>query len=204
MMEKVEAYDEQCLWNSMKSGGEAAFLDFYEYFYQHLYNYGLKLSRDKELTKDVLQELFLDIWQNRKKQSNVHFVRAYLFTTLRRRILKALDLKEIPTDAFSDHQVDIALSREHLLMDEEFAHLITVKLNKALDSLTKRQREIIHLKFYEMLGYEEISEIMSLQYQSVVNHAHEAIKALRSVITSLILVAGSAASIVLKYWQSIF
>jgi RNA polymerase sigma factor (sigma-70 family) len=49
-----------------------------------------------------------------------------------------------------------------------------------LNNLSRRQREVIYLRYYDDLTYEEISQVMGLNYQSVMNHLHKALKALRS------------------------
>ena len=53
------------------------------------------------------------------------------------------------------------------------------KVADAMQSLSSRQREIVYLKFYENLEYQEIADLLTLNYQSVVNHVHRAIVKLR-------------------------
>jgi RNA polymerase sigma factor (sigma-70 family) len=52
-------------------------------------------------------------------------------------------------------------------------------LLEALSKLSPRQKEVVYLKFYENLSYHEITELTSLNYQSVRNYIHQAIQALR-------------------------
>ena len=65
------------------------------------------------------------------------------------------------------------------------------KLQQALDHLSERQREIIHMKYYQQLEYEEISDIMDLNYQSARNLVNRALSVLRKemlLIVTLLLI----------------
>jgi len=66
-------------WKSMKEGSKKAFLDIYQENYNILFSYGFSLTRDKELTKDCIQEVFLEIWKTRITiNPDVQNVRSYL------------------------------------------------------------------------------------------------------------------------------
>ncbi len=52
-------------------------------------------------------------------------------------------------------------------------------LNRLLNSLPKRQKEVLHLKYYEELIFEEVAQVIHLNYQSVLNHIHRALTNLR-------------------------
>jgi RNA polymerase sigma-70 factor (ECF subfamily) len=54
---------------------------------------------------------------------------------------------------------------------------------QAIDQLSNRQKEIIYLKFYQNLSYEEVSEIMNINYQVARNLLHQAIKAMRKILS---------------------
>ena len=56
---------------------------------------------------------------------------------------------------------------------------IKKRIAEAMTSLSPRQREIIYLKFYNNLDYDELAEILDINYQSVVNHIHKAMLKLR-------------------------
>ena len=78
-------------WELLIEGDREAFISIYETNYQHLFTYGFSLCGDKELTKDCIQDLFLEIWNTRSHlTTEVSNVRSYLFTWLRRKITKEL------------------------------------------------------------------------------------------------------------------
>src|SRR5580693_2579278 len=80
-------------WVLLIGGDREAFLTLYQSHYQALFCYGFSLTANRELTKDCIQELFLEIWKKRPSlNKDVKNVRSYLFTWLRRKISRELSL----------------------------------------------------------------------------------------------------------------
>ena len=174
-------------WISMAGGDRNAFLTIYQDHYQALFSYGFSITTDKELTKDCIQDLFLEIWKTRKTlNKEVRNIRTYLFTWLRRKISYVLSRlartnsialvqdKELSQSCYEDLLIAFQLS-------EEKKELLT----NALKKLTKKQLEIIRLKFFENLSYAEIASKTSLAPRTVYNLIYEAIRHLRENMTAL-------------------
>ena len=83
--------------------------------------------------------------------------------------------------------VDIQFTPEEMLTHQESESFKTKNLAALLNKLPKRQREVIYLKYYYNLNTKQISEVMEVNYQSVVNFMHKAIKRLREDISILTL-----------------
>jgi RNA polymerase sigma factor (sigma-70 family) len=168
-------------WLSMAGGDRNAFLIIYQNNYQALFCYGFSITTDKELTKDCIQELFLDIWKTRGTlNKNVSNVRSYLFTWLRRKISSALT--RLAKAKFTASMQDAGLTQscyEELLVAFQQSEEKKEQLRNALNKLTKKQLEIIRLKFFENLSYAEIAAKTSLAPRTVYNLVYEAIRHLR-------------------------
>src|SRR6185437_7273203 len=152
-------------WKEMTEGNPQAFLTIYQENYRYLFSYGFKLCADKELTKDSIQNIFLEIWNKRSTISpDVQNVRAYLFTWLRRKI--SLRLSEMKKENVVENQSSAfeqtELPYEELLIAFQESEEQKEKLKRALNKLTKKQLEIIKLKFYDNLSYDDISDKTSL------------------------------------------
>src|SRR5258708_20734950 len=77
-------------WCNIIKGDKECFLIIYHKYYRALFCYGFSLTADRELTKDCIQELFLDIWNTRPTlNKTVENIQSYLFTWLRRKISRA-------------------------------------------------------------------------------------------------------------------
>ncbi len=162
---------------------ELLFTEAFYKNYSDLYYYGLKISHDGELTKDCIQDLFTSLWKNRVQLSQIQSVKFYLLKSLRRSVIKAIQKNNktiIRVELFSSYEPNIEFSHEELLIDEEKADEKKQKLLRLINSLPKKQREVIYLKYYEELTYEEIAEMLSVNYQSVLNLVHKAIKSIRN------------------------
>ena len=77
------------------------------------------------------------------------------------------------------------LSKEMMLIDKEEDEERREKIVAALAKLTPRQKEVVYLRIYKGLSYEEVSEIMQLNYQVVRNLLYTALKAFKKLCTLL-------------------
>ena len=176
-------------WNNMVNGDREAFLVIYHNHYRALFYYGFSLTADRELTKDCIQELFLDIWNTRPTlNKEVDNVQSYLFTWLRRKISRTQSrlLKEKSYEQSREVNDTKEFSYEELLIAFQQTEEKKEQLSRALDTLTKKQLEIIRLKFFENLSYAAISEKTSLTTRTVYNLIYEAISRLRESMTILL------------------
>lgn len=175
--------EDTLLWKSFKKGNKQAFGHIFKKYYSDLFYYGVKLVPNEDLVKDELQELFTELWSKRKNLSDITHVKAYLIKSFRRKILKTLSkARKINTVEINETlEVEFQLSIEELIINGEQRKIDIHKLQTSLEQLNKTQKEIIYLKFYNNLDYQEIAEITGLKYQSIRNSMHKALKVLRQV-----------------------
>ncbi len=171
------------LWTALKKGDRAAYGSLVNLFYKTLHSYGTKFSQDTAVVEDCIQDLFLELWQRREYLSDTEHVKFYLLKSLRRKIFHELNAQQRwQRDLVHD---DRALnfigefSAEATLIETETTELHAKKLQRVLAKLTKREREVIYLRFYQELDYQQIAALMSINYQSVRNLVHTAIGALK-------------------------
>jgi len=174
----------------MAEGDKGSFLAIYQTYYQALFCYGFSLSMDRELTKDCIQELFVEIWNSRPSLNReVKNVRSYLFTWLRRKISRELSrlAKESVFNETTEQSDGIQASYEELLIAFQRSDEKKQQLRSALSKLTKKQLEIINLKFFENLSYQAIATQKSLTPRTVYNTIYESIRHLRESMKLLLL-----------------
>jgi RNA polymerase sigma factor (sigma-70 family) len=176
--------NDRVLWKEFKEGSTQAYTAIMNNYYHLLYNYGSRFTPNSELLKDDLQELFLGLWKNRETINDTLSVKHYLLKSLRRRLYRTLS-KTKPTLQFDELHFesgfDAALSVENDIILEENLKEICYKIRGVLQQLSRRQQEIIYLRFYMDADVNEISEIMDLSRQSVYNLLHEAFKRFKSI-----------------------
>jgi RNA polymerase sigma-70 factor (ECF subfamily) len=168
---------ERELWNAFRKGDEQAFSDIYHQFAGTLYNYGYHLAADAALVQDAMQDLFSDLWRTRKNLSETTSVKYYLFRSLRRKLHRLSDIKQLPEDLYPLQTA----SAETLKIQGEEEMLQQQHLQKLMNLLPVRQQEVIRLRFYDNFSWEEIAGILQINEQSVRNLVQRAVVKLREL-----------------------
>ncbi len=169
-------------WNQFKYGEEAAFADIFRKYYPGLFNYGCRITKDTSLVEDCIQELFLDIWRTKGK-ADIISLKAYIFKAFKFKLIKLL-AKNNKTTALPEeyHEQAFEISSDILMINNELHAGKNKMLLDAVSQLSPRQKEIIYLKFYLNLSYEEVSEMMEINYQAARNLIYKAVKELKKAI----------------------
>ncbi|MBB2147893.1 RNA polymerase sigma factor [Pedobacter gandavensis] len=156
-------------WQSFKAGNADSFEYLYKTYAAGLYNYGSKFSKDKDLIKECIQDLFVGIWTRRATLGNPDHLKNYLYKSFRHLVfrktlqLQNFEVYEEETDTYSFH---VSLNMEEAIIDGEQRDKVTEQLNMVMAKLTPRQKEAIFLRFYEQLSYEEIAEVMDISVKA--------------------------------------
>ena len=184
-MSSVNLLDEDLfLWNEFRNGNADAFGELMRAHYQDLFNYGTRFTRDEELVKDCIQDLFLALWTHRLTISETSFVKYYLLKSLRHNLARAIGRSRNynhPGEGHFENLFNGSPPIENDLIREEHLAELAKKMRKVLAGLTRRQQEVIYLRFYMDADTEEIADIMNLNKQSVYNLLHDAFRKLRKV-----------------------
>ncbi|WP_299709091.1 sigma-70 family RNA polymerase sigma factor [uncultured Tenacibaculum sp.] len=177
----MSSESDEILWKSLKKGDLESFSVVFKKFYPSLHSYGLKISRDKSLTEDALQDFFVYIYEHKENLSDLQTIAPYLFASFRRFIIKIIQKKQKYTFIrhLDTNVVDISFTPEEFITTQESLTFRNKNLAKLINKLPKRQREVIYLKFNCNFKANEIAETMGINYQSVINTLHKAIKNLR-------------------------
>ena len=178
------------LWDKIRQSDKAAFMTLYQNQYQQLYAFGCRVHADREVVKDCIHEMFCEIWNGRHRVQGVSNSRSYLFTYLKRKILKEIKRVNLSDQLLEsdDHATDSLQEAcyEEILVKLQTDEATRIKLQQVLSKLSKTQFEIIRLKFYEELTFEQIASILSIETRTVYNHIFEALKRLRQHMKALI------------------
>ncbi|HEY8928356.1 MAG TPA: RNA polymerase sigma factor [Mucilaginibacter sp.] len=182
--------DNTTIWLSFKGGDWAAYTKLYNDHFKMLNNYGYKFTRDVNIIEDAIHDLFIKLWTNRETLGNPISVKNYLYKSLRNIIFRKLqsqsrfvDLEDNPDYNFS---FEISFDRQMIANEEE--RELQSKLRSVIKELPARQQEIIFLRFYEGLGYEEIADIMEINTSSAYKLIYKAFNNLQAALKTSKLV----------------
>lgn len=178
------SFSDEALWSSFKTGNALALSVLYKKHVQPLYSYGIHTCRDNDTVTDCLQELFLRLWKNRDTLADVKVAKPYLFKCFRRILLQQViaNRKEATASVADPDAFEFLPSVETTIIDAEAREEMLQRLRNCIASLTKGQREIIYLKFFQGLSYQEVAEITEIQIDSVYNLVSKTIDLLRKKI----------------------
>lgn len=168
-------------WKLFLEGKDEAYSWLYSTYIQLLYQYGLQITLNTDIIKDCIQDVFVKIYRNRKKLATPQSVKTYLMISLRNSIYNVFSQERVQEAyVFNFHQTEDACTVENSFFDEEERREQIKEIKEMLAILTPRQREIIYYRFIEELDYDEICQLMQLNYQSAYNLLQRSLSKIRS------------------------
>jgi RNA polymerase sigma factor (sigma-70 family) len=170
---------DEIIWNAFRNNNKEAFAVIYYRFFTVLLQKGLQISSDRELVKDCIHDLFVEIWKNKMNLATPVSVRAYLIASIQRKIFRQLKKYRSLKTEIQKFPMELVHSQEDQLISEQLMQDKKFLVNRAVDSLTKRQKEAIRLKFYANLSYDEIATMMKISTDSIYNLISKAINTLQ-------------------------
>lgn len=170
---------DQSKWLRYKNGNQEALGEIFHTYFQELYFYGLKIVAVPDLVKDLIQELFVKLWEKRESIGEVANVKAYLLVSLRNELIHALKSNRLIDSKLNEKAEPFILAAEDFMIIEEDSKELKLRLVAVLNKLSDRQREVIMLRFYHNLGFEELAKVMEMNTQSVRNLLFRALERIR-------------------------
>ena len=175
--------DNSLIWKSFQKGDIDAYKSIYQQHINYLLNYGLRLYNSMTVVEDCVQEVFIDLWQYRQNLNEPNEVRFYLMKCLRNKISKQFKLNQPFISGFDDEiQLPFLIepSFEHRLIELQMDAELHQKIQRLMNELSPREREIIYLKYFNDMSYEQICELMNINYQTARSQHYNALKRLRN------------------------
>ncbi|GAA0554540.1 RNA polymerase sigma factor [Chitinophaga japonensis] len=179
--------DDKALWSRVIEGDQDALAFIYSTYFRSLYRYGMKLCPDSHLVKDAIHDLFTGIWLGRERLTVTDSIRFYLLASLKRKIGRQ---QQGLLSRLQDTGLSVTPSHEATLIGEQADRERKEKLQRVINSLPRRQREILYLRYYEGLDPQETAAIMSLSVNSAYVLLSKALKYLKEHSDKLIGVCG--------------
>ena len=185
-MHAYQSFTDQTLLTLLKQGDKDAYTVIYDRYKNLLYNHAYKKLGDPEEVKDVLQELFTNLWNKRADIPVAVNLSGYLYAGIRNRVLNLLSHKEVENKYLSSIQrftPQEDYSTDHTIREKELADLI----QKEIDQLPPKMREVFLLSRKENLSHQEIAGQLSISEQTVAKQVTNAIRILRLRLGSLFI-----------------
>lgn len=171
---------EREVWTELIRGEKKALAHIYTKYFDKLYNYGSRISKDAVIVEDAIQDVFMTLWNLRTGLNpDVKSIKQYLYTCLRRNILLKLKNRHLSVEISELSCFDLELSHKSHYLNSQINSELRQKLTEMVKTLTPKQKEAIFLIYFDELSYEEAASIMSLKIKTVYNLVHQAVARLK-------------------------
>lgn len=174
------------LWQRILDNDKEALGELFDRYARELLAYGFRIHSDLPLIKDLVQDVFVDVWMYREGLSRQVKVKFYLYQCLRNALLRQLAKNKTGFTSDQDmHNItDPVDSPEIRFLQLEEESYQQNRLSRSLRLLTPREREVVSLKYYSDLKLREIAALLDLKEQTIANTLQNALSKLRKHLVS--------------------
>lgn len=165
------------LWKSFQEGNREALSELFIRYYDRIYHYGIRFLPDEDVVKDGIQQLFFRLWKKRSELGQAKSVYTYLLYSLRRILLRQKTVVQAREDRnikYTSLEAGLSSTIEDEIIFREEKEERKRLFQKALNTLSDRQKEALSLRLHDGLTNDEIARVMGLSNKSVRNLIYEA------------------------------
>lgn len=158
--------------------------EIFNYYYPRLYHFSKSFIKLEEGIDDILQEVFIRIWQNRKNIRKTETFQSYIFTITRNLLLNELRSR-LSVEKTKEKIYKKSVAQEFLLSEHIEYQELKEKITMIVLELPERQREVFILSRVEGLSHKEIAQKLDIAEKTVEYHISQAISALKKKLKEL-------------------
>lgn len=161
--------------NEIKNGNQQVYKSLFEQYFSSLVKFAYSFVYDEDVCKDIVQEVFVVLWDQRKK-NNIKSLKWYLYTAVRNKCLTYLRNVNIK-DKHSVYIIDYFMS--HRTDDQSIEPELLKEVRDAIEKLPTEMRKIFELKYLHDLTMNDIAEDLNISLSTVKTQLTRAKKKLR-------------------------
>ena len=147
---------------------EYSLAELYQLYHKRLHNFSRVLTRSDEIAEEVVNDVFVKLWSNRDKISEIENLTVYLYVAVKNRSLNELSrkAKELVNNSFDyfDIELEDNSGNPHELM---VTAEIMQRMQKAIDALPPRCKMVFKLIREDGLKYKEVSQILNISVNTI-------------------------------------
>lgn len=169
--------DEKALFKRITEGDEKAFEMLFHAYYANLCRFATGIISDDETAEEIVQDLFVKIWEKRTQLSIDSSIKNYFYRAVKNQCINFIEHNNIVAQHISSRQPEKEME---IQPDEHFlAAELAQKIEESIASLPEKRREIFRLSREEGLKYREIAKKLNISTKTVEAQMGLAIKTLR-------------------------
>jgi RNA polymerase sigma-70 factor (ECF subfamily) len=161
---------------AIREGNESAFEQVFRFYYAPLCRYAVGIVTEKEEAEEIVQQVFLRVWERRAELNIAVSFKAYLYRSVHNASLNHKQRRKNDV-RYDDLQLRVVHAAESShVMDEK---ILEKEIEKALLTLPEQCRKIFELSRFEELKYREIAELLNISIKTVENQMGKALRIMR-------------------------
>ncbi len=172
------------IWEAFRKGDKAAFEQLLLRFYRPMFDYGMRFQNDPGHLRDDLHDLMISLWDRREHLHSTDHLKFYLFKALRHQIFRRKQKQELFVD-YADINEEVIPAHDGTSLpdfeEEEACGLQSRQIQNVLQRLSKRQQEVLYLKFFEELSNEQIADLLQISRPATANLIYVALRAFKAL-----------------------
>jgi RNA polymerase sigma-70 factor, ECF subfamily len=177
-MQLIKGIREKDIIERLKSGDRTAFELLFQFYYPGLVIYATQFAVDRGQAEDIVQNMFVRLWEKRQRVQLVDSLKGYFFTSVRNSCLNSLKHQQVESKYIGqlyDLSEKNLLYQPNLYIASELQEII----RQAIDELPERCREVFVMSRLDQLKNDEIAAKLNLSKRTVETHISHALKVLR-------------------------
>jgi RNA polymerase sigma-70 factor (family 1) len=170
--------EEKCLLKEISTGDEKSFRRLYDLYYHTVTAFVFKISKSDQATAEIVQDVFLKLWQTRESLDKIENLKAYVYSLSRNRSidhLRKLARETSVIQVLTKHQQQYCEDADQKINANDLQLII----EQALYFSSDQKKRIFQLNKIDGMSHDEIAEMMNLSKSTVKNHLSETLKYLR-------------------------
>jgi len=187
-MKGYNLYSDEELMREIKADNMFAFDVLYKKYSKRLYKFGYSILKSKEEAENLIQDVFLNLWENRQKVEKNSSIQYYLFSIAYNSAISVIRKKTREANFIEFLRSLPEITEEAVNVELEYNEL-TNKLDEIIKALPQRQKEVYLLHRVEGLKYSEIAERLKISVNTIENHMSRALKTIREKLGNYSLIA---------------
>lgn len=168
----------------LKKGSTYALENIFNLYADRLFYHALKFVNNKETAEEIVQDVFIAIWENRKELNIKSSLESYLYTSVKNRAISYLRKKIISLEANDLSYADNIADDNKTDASIEYAEL-TKELKKVIELLPERCKIIFTLSRNSGLTYKQIAEELNISPESVKTQIGIALSKIKSHLNTI-------------------
>ena len=167
----------------LEQGSQRALGEIMDIYTSDLLLYAFSFTKEKELAEEIVEDIFLNIWNTRESISKINNIKAYLVRSVRNKCLNELEKQSRKLHVVGDDNESENLSDFRTVEDDYISEEYTEFVNDCIDDLPERGKEILILARFNKLKYKEISKLLKISTKTVENTLSRTLKKLSKSIS---------------------